>query len=348
MESYGIEIDVGHRTEISRVPLGLFSFDFALGSKSGKIGIPLRTMIEIAGKNHVGKSTFSYYMSGVLASLDTNDGEIEICDLEGLDVDYLRQAIGVSGFKGKVHLIDSIEKGRIRQHPTMLQESVDNLYKKEKTRVALLDSVGAFISNAESEGDIGEAFMGKRAFNLAQYARRSVTHLNNKATPANVIFINHTHTVLSGHGNLTAGGDTLKYLAAVRLGLWQQEIVKVKISEKEDRILGYRVGGQVDKLRYGGKGKKFSLVIVPEYGVSKELTALYDAADLGLIDRGSVVKVDGKSLGYISKLFEIAVDGNKTKFDPIFEKLEKYKEEHVLGNTGIYEGDDDTTQDTTG
>ena len=343
MDISGIDIDVGHRTNISRVPLGLFSLDTAVGGKNGKLGVPLRTMIEIAGKNHVGKSTTAYYIAGVLASLDTNDGKIEICDLEGLDVDYLRQAIGVSGFKGKVHLIDSVEKGRSRPHPTMLQESVDNLYKDEHTKVAILDSVGAFVSDAESNGDIGEAFMGRRAFNLAQYARRSVNYLNNKATPANIIFINHTHSVLSGHGNITAGGDTLKYLAAIRLSLWQQEVVK----SGED-ILGYRVGGQVEKLRYGGKGKKFSLVIIPEYGVSRELSALYDASDLGLIDRSAVVKVDGKSVGYISKLFEAATNGNKTKFEPIFEKLDKYKEEHVLGNTGLYEGDDDSTQDTTG
>lgn len=343
MENFEVEIDVGHRTEISRVPLGLLSFDLALGSKSGKIGVPLRSMIEIAGKNHVGKSTTAYYMAGALASVETKDGKIEICDLEGLDVDYLRQAIGVSGFKGKVHLIDSVEKGRSRPHPAMLQESVDNLFKDENTKVAILDSVGAFVSDAESNGDIGEAFMGRRAFNLAQYARRSVTYLTNKPSPANVIFINHTHSVLSGHGNITAGGDTLKYLAAIRLSLWQQEVVK----SGED-ILGYRVGGQVEKLRYGGKGKKFSLVIVPEYGVSRELTALYDASDLGLIDRGAVVKIDGKSIGYISKLFEAATNGNKTKFEPIFEKLEKYKEEHVLGNTGLYEGDDDSTQDEAG
>jgi len=338
MENFEIEIDVGHRTEISRVPLGLLSFDLALGSNSGKMGVPLRTMIEIAGRTHVGKSTTAYYMAGMLASLETNTGKIEICDLEGLDIDYLKQAIGVSGFKGKVHLIDSVEKGRARQHPAMLQESVENLYKNEETRVAILDSVGAFVSDAEGAGDIGEAFMGRRAFNLAQYARRSVNYLNNKPTPANVIFINHTHSVLSGHGNVTAGGDTLKFLAAVRLSLWQKEIVK----SGED-VLGYRVAGQVDKLRYGGKGKKFSYVIVPEYGVSKELSALYDASDLGLIDRGAVVKVDGKSIGYISKLFEYAVNGNKTKFDSVFEKIEKYKEEHVLGNAGLFQSDDETT-----
>ena len=177
--------------------------------------------------------------------------------------------------------------------------------------------------------------MGRRAFNLAQYARRSVNYLNNKETPANVIFINHTHSVLSGQGHQTAGGDTLKQLAAIRLSLWQKEIVK----SGED-ILGYRVGGTVEKLRYGGKGKKFTLVIIPEYGVSRELSALYDASDLGLIDRGSVVKIDGKSIGYISKLFEAATNGNKQKFDPIFEKLEKYKEQNVLGNTGFYNGEE--------
>ena len=331
-----VEIDAGQRTGIKRVPLGLYTFDLALSSKDGRIGVPLRTMIEIAGKTHVGKSTTAYYMAGMLSSLPTNDGQIEICDLEGLDVDYLKYAIGVSRFKGKVHLIDSVDKGKIRQHPAMAQELLKAMNSNPKISIALLDSVGAFVPTAESEGDIGEAFMGRRAFNLAQFARKATEYLVNKPEPCNVIYVNHTHSVIGGQGHTTAGGDTLKYLTAIRLNLWQKEVVKFGTEDKE-YIAGYRVAGTVEKLKFGGKGKKFTLVIIPEYGVSKELTAVYDASDLGLIDRKTVVKVDGKSIGYMSTLFKHASEDNLKVFEPIMEKIEKEKEKHVLGDSKVYE-----------
>ena len=327
----GIQIDVGNRRPIVRVPTGLYSLDLALSEK-GKLGVPNATLFEIAGKTGVGKSTSSYFISGALAKNGSKTDQIEVVDLEGLDVDYLSQAIGVSGFRGKVHLVDDVIKGRIRSHTDMITESADAIGKNENIRVVILDSVGAFIPDSEAGGDIGEANMGRRAFALGQWARRCVNFMNVREKPINVIYINHTHSVLAGQGHITAGGDTLQYLSAVRITLWQKEAVK----SGED-IIGYRVGGQVEKLRYGGKGRKFELVIVPSYGVSRELTALYDAANLELIDRGSVVKVDGKSIGYISKLFEAAVTGNTSKFDPIFEKLEKEKNKNVLGNPGLYE-----------
>ncbi|MBE0573330.1 hypothetical protein IH575_00300 [Candidatus Dojkabacteria bacterium] len=330
-----IEIDVGNRVDVERVPLGLYSLDIALGSKTGKLGMPLRSLIEVSGRTHVGKSTTTYYMAGVLASTANKSGKINIVDLEGLDIEYLKHAIGVSGFKGKVNLIDTVEKGRPRMHSAMLQEAAEDLYGNEDTKVIILDSIGAFISDAEWKGDIGEAFMGKRAQSIGQWGRKVINNLINKPTPASAIYINHTHSILAGHGTMTAGGDTIKYLSAIRMVLWQKEVVKTTVGDV-DTILGYRVGGTIEKLKFGNKNKKFELTIIPEYGVSKELSALYDAANLGLIERGATVKVDGKSIGYISKLFEAAVNGNTTKFDPIFEKLEEEKQKNVLGNPEYY------------
>lgn len=339
MEVPQITIESNTQQHITRVPLGLLSLDLALRSKrDSKIGLPTRTVVEIAGRSHVGKSTTAYFIAGVIAAHETDTGRVRICDLEGLDIDYLPYAIGQSGFKGKVQVIDMTEKGRIKSHPAMAQEALKYLRDDDDTKAVILDSVGAFISEAEGAGDIGEAFMGRRAFNIAQVARRATNILTFKPTPATMIFVNHTHSVLSGHGHITAGGDSLKNLAGVRLSVYQKEVVK-----SGEEIIGFRMGGSVDKLRPGKKGAAFTLVILPEYGVSKELSALYDASDLGLIDRGAVVKVDGKSIGYISKLFEYAVNGNKTKFDPVFEKIEKYKEEHVLGNAGLFQSDDETT-----
>lgn len=334
---YDIVIDAGNTHEIERLETGLYTFDKAVGSKTGRLGLPLRSMTEISGRSHVGKSTTAYYLSGRISSLQSGKGSIEICDLEGLDVVYLKHALGVSGFKGHVHLIDGLEKGKLRKHSVMIQEGVEKLMADSNTRVVLLDSISAFTPDAESAGDFGESFMGKRAFTLAQFARRSVTYLKAKEEASCVIFINHDYSIMAGVGNASAGGDTLKSLAAIRLSLRQQEVIK----DTNENVLGYRVGGTVNKLRYGGKGRKFSLVVIPDYGVSKEMTAVYDASDLGLIDRGAVVKVDGKSIGYISKLFESAIAGQTSKFDGVFEKIEKDKEQYVLGDSKLYDTEEE-------
>lgn len=54
---------------------------------------------------------------------------------------------------------------------------------------------------------------------------------------------------------------------------------------------------------------------------------MFDCFDYGLAERGTTVKMDGKSMGYIKKEFlDYAETGKTRKFDPFVEALQKYQE----------------------
>ena len=53
----------GEVPTVDRFPTGLWSLDRALG-QNGQWGAPLRSIYEIYGYPHVGKSSLSYYLAG--------------------------------------------------------------------------------------------------------------------------------------------------------------------------------------------------------------------------------------------------------------------------------------------
>lgn len=312
---------------ITRRSTGLYSLDLALAG-GGSIGLPLRSLVEVYGNTHVGKSTLTYYLSGMVAER----GTIDLCDLEGLDTAYLRNVLLNSNFRGHVKIMDSVDKGKPRHHADMVNEMASDFISKPDTNVVILDSVGAFVPTAESEGDIGESFMGRRAQTIAQFSRRMISNLIAKEQDGVCFVVNHVHSVIGGQGHSTAGGDTLHNMANTRIMLWNKQIIKAG-----DDTIGYWVGGKLEKLRYGGKGRGFQFILIPDFGISRELSAMFDCFELGLAERSTHVKVSGKSFGFISKLFESAKNGSKEKFEPFFELLEDHHGATVLGNNSTDE-----------
>lgn len=311
---------LGNYPTILRRRTGLFSLDVALSSR-GELGIPLRTVIEVYGYPNVGKSTLSYYLAGKIAEA----GCIALCDLEMMDIDYVARAITNTGFSGDIKVMSvTDDKGKPISHEQMLMEMVGEL-SEENVGAAILDSIGAVQPISEAEGDFGEAFMGKRAKLVAQLSRASNAALRNKVRPSVELVINHVHSIIGGRGHDTAGGVTLKHIAAARLMLWSEMIWK-KDDKEDATILGFQVKGQVEKLRYGGRGRTFGFYIVPGYGVHAGASAMFDCFDLGLAEKGATVKLDGKSLGYIRKdLLSYAAEGKTRKFAPFIEKLTAYE-----------------------
>lgn len=310
---------VGNYPILERKSSGLYSLDWALGSR-GNFGCPMRSIFEVYGYPNSGKSTLCYYLAGALSPRP----EITICDLENLDVEYLKSSVGTSGFKGEIKLIDATdEKGKFRSHEEMLTDMTINLNKTSGS--AILDSVGAIQPIAEASGDFGEAFMGKRAKLVAQVARSLSNIVRNGEQAKNAYIINHVHQVIGGRGHTTAGGVVLTFMAAVRIMIWGKE--QFTVSEDDDRPIGFLVEGKTEKLRFGGKGRTFSYYIVPGLGVHPGVSAMFDCFNYGLAERGTTVKMEGKSMGYIKKEFLTYAETGKTlKFNPFVEALQEYQE----------------------
>ncbi len=314
---------IGNYNSISRARSGLFSFDVALGSR-GEFGVPLRTIIELYGYTNTGKSTLAYFLAGKL----TGKGDVDICDLENADTAYIKTAMENADLDGDVHIMDSVDdKGKPIPHEEMLGNLAVS-FSENTSGACILDSVGGITPIAEMEGDFGEAFMGKRAKLVAQVSRAMASSVRNKERPSVGIVINHVHSVMGGRGHTTAGGETLKYLAAARVMIWPSETIT--LSEDDPKPIGFYVRGKTEKFRYGGRGKEFGYYIVPDYGVHVGASAMFDCFALGLAERSSTVKMEGKSYGYLKKdLLTYAYEGKQRKFDPFVERLQEYEKEQL-------------------
>jgi energy-coupling factor transporter ATP-binding protein EcfA2 len=291
-------------------------------------------MYEIYGYPNSGKSTLCYYLAGVLSP----QPEITVCDLENLDTKYLKTSIGASGWKGKIKIVDSTdEKNKFRSHEDMLTDMILNL--NTTSGSSILDSVGAIQPIAEATGDLGEANMGKRAKLVGQVARALAGVVRNTEHPKVAFVINHVHQIIGGRGHVTAGGVVLTFMSAVRIMIWGKEQFMVNEDTKKERPIGFLVEGKTEKLRFGGRGRTFSYYIVPGIGVHPGASAMFDCFNYGLAERGTTVKMDGKSMGYIKKEFlDYAESGKVRKFDPFIESLQKYQETEL--KWGVEDADD--------
>jgi len=340
----------GRYPTLSRVKTGLFSLDFAL-SHRGDLGLPLRVITEIYGYPNVGKSTLSYFLGGKIADKEITVADLEMNDSQG----YMTQAVSMSGFKGNIRMIDvTDEKGKIRTHEKMLMDMAKDLL-KEEIRAIIWDSVGATQSMVQQnvltdpKAEFGEAFMGKRAKLVGDVSLALRTALISKEIPSAALAVNHVHQVIGGRGHITPGGEQLKYLAGVRLMLWSGEVFYENDDDPSSPALGFLVKGQVEKLRFGGRGRKFQFYIVPGYGVHTGVTAMFDAFDLTdktkkkpisylKAERKGVVKLQGKSLGFLKKdLLVYAAEGKRRKFYPFEEVMKRFTSDVEKGLVEVSE-----------
>ena len=131
--------------------------------------------------------------------------------------------------------------------------------------------------------------------------------------------------------------------------MWSAEAFYEDDNDPTSPALGFRVSGQIEKLRFGGRGRKFQFYIVPGYGVHAGVTAMFDAFDLTArlkkakidvpymtAERGARVKLDGKNLGFLKKdLLEYAAEGKRRKFYPFEEVMSRFADDMEKGNIDL-------------
>ena len=342
----------GRYPALIRVKTGLFSFDYALSHK-GNLGLPMRVFAELYGYTNSGKSTLAYFLAGKVAS-EMQKKEILVADLELADVqDYVPHAMGMSGFKGEVKMMDLTDEktNKPLPHEKILMKLVKGLHFGDDVGAIIWDSIGATQSRVAFEelfsakGEFGQAHMGRKPFLVGQVVDAISTTLGTKSYPATAIGINHVHQVIGGRGHTTPGGERKGYLAGVRLMLWTGEIFREDDEDDTSPVLGFHVKGQVEKLRFGGRGRKFGFYIVPGFGVHTGVSAMFDAFQFGLAERGARVKLDGKNLGFLKKdLLSYAAEGKRRKFYPFEDAMARYTEDVERGYVTPEEGDADALQ----
>ena len=294
---------IGNYPEIKRITTGLKTFDSAFENLRGETGFPIGTMTEIFGPTGCGKSTLTFGLSGILASkIDTNIG---VADFEGFDPNFMATILENSGFNGSVHYLqDKLDE-------KVLDSLIEHL--SEDCSIGIVDSIGAISPIAEREGDLGEANMGRRAKLMAQFSRKILNEVREDRNRS-IFMINHVHQLIGStvKGYTTPGGETVKYLTAVRLRVKRKE-------EFPDQ--SYVIEGAVTKNRFGYRDRKFYIFMLAGTGIHIGLSAMYDCFILEKAERGKVVKMDGQSYGYLKDLVKAGHEKRNEVFQPFIDKL---------------------------
>ena len=252
------------------------------------------------------------------------------------------------------------DKGKPLFHEKILTQLARDLLFREDVPAVIWDSIGATQAMAHMSALInpkevlGEAKMGKRAFLVSAVADALRTGLISKKTPSTAIAINHVYPSMGGRGHTTPGGERKGFLAGLRLMLWTDEVFRADDEDKGSPILGFVVRGQVEKLRFGGRGRTFTFFIVPGYGVHEGVSAMFDAFEMTYrmkkaktpldylqAERGARVKLNGKSLGYLKKdLLSYALEGKRRKFYPFQEAMARFVSDVENGVVEVKESSD--------
>ena len=299
-------------------PQGLWSLDRAVGFlRHGHLGWPGGSLIELYGDEHTGKSTLAYFIAGWFCG----DRTLWVADLEkSLNVEYVEFVTGVAGHTGTVKVADyetGIKKKKPRTDEIQIEETIDAM-RDPGVGAGVIDSIGMFNSIVQEGKHVGERSMGQEAKTINDATKRLANRLLNATEDKLFFYINHTSPRIgAGGGGFTTPGGRKKYYAA-NLRLW----IRRKESDWPKGSGGFVSEVVVQKNKYGGnKGAKAWVYFIPGYGVSPEMTAVYECKMTKMAKFGNTVKLymlDPKdnefkwmSQGRISTLAKWALEPSK-------------------------------------
>jgi hypothetical protein len=205
----------------------------------------------------------------------------------------------------------------------------------EGVNAAIIDSLGSFVPIVERGKDLGERSVGQRAKTIADASRRVAAWLRIAEEPKLCFYINHVHAKIGGRhsGWITPGGVTKNYAANVRV--WLQRIDS-KVPEGRGNFLAE---ARIQKLKFGGThaGRKGLIYFIPGFGVSKEMTDVFDCVEVGVAKREASIQLlqyddkKGKDvwvkMGRLANLADKALEPKKHKalFKNFADALERHE-----------------------
>ncbi|MCK6503333.1 recombinase RecA [Myxococcota bacterium] len=206
--------------QVEVIPTGSLGLDLVTGVG----GYPRGRIVEIYGPESSGKTTLALH---AIANCQAAGGTCAFIDAEhALDPTYAEK-LGVKLDQLLVSQPDHGEQGL---------DIVEQLVMSGEVDLVVVDSVAALVPKAELEGEVGDQFVGLQARMMSQAMRKLTGPANRHGTC--VMFINQLRQkigVTFGNGEVTTGGNALKFYASLRLDV--RRIGQVK---KNDEQLGNR------------------------------------------------------------------------------------------------------------
>ena len=252
-------------TAVPAVSTGSISVDYALGIG----GFPRGRISEIFGPESSGKTTVALQ---VVAEAQKLGGMGAYIDVEhALDPVYARK-LGVDVDNLLVSQPDYGEQALEITNALITSGSID---------VLVVDSVAALVPKAESDGAMGDSFMGVHGRLMSQ-AMRKLTGIVSKSNTC-LIFINQIREkigVMFGNPETTTGGRALKFYASVRA-----DIRRVSSIKDGETVIGNRTKIKIVKNKMAPPFREAEFDIIYGEGISREGDLIDLGAEHNLIEK---------------------------------------------------------------
>ena len=286
--------------KIPAVSTGSLPLDIALGIG----GLPYGRIVEIYGPESSGKTTLTL---STIAQAQKQGKTCAFIDAEhALDPGYA-QTLGVNTDDLIVSQPDTGEQAL---------EVTDMLVRSGAVDVVIVDSVAALTPKAEIEGEMGDHHVGLQARLMSQALRKLTANIKN----ANclVIFINQIRMkigVMFGNPETTAGGNSLKFYASVRL-----DIRRIGSVKEGDEVVGNETRIKVVKNKVSPPFKQCETQILYGQGFNYFGELIDLGTKLGLIDKaGAWYSYKGDKIGQGKKNATVFLEENPA----VVEELDK-------------------------
>ena len=233
-------------------------------------GVPKGRVIEIFGPEASGKTTLALQIA---AQAQQNGENIAFIDVEqAMSMQYASD-LGIN--------IDNL----IFSQPDSGEETLDvvqTLCTSGAVGVIVVDSVAAMQTQAEIDGDIGDAHIGQVARLMSTSLKKIISAASNSGTT--VIFINQIRDKINAMGygekTTTTGGNALKFYSSVRL-----DVRRIGSVKQGENIIGNKVKIEVKKNKVGAPFKKVEVEIIFGKGISSLVEILDYAIDFGIVEK---------------------------------------------------------------
>jgi len=226
-------------------------------------GIPVGKLVEISGEAATGKSLLSYM---ILKDCQDKGGIPVLIDTENAaNEDFLR-LIGLEFYPEgslvyiQVDSIESVFKA--------IEDIIRRIRENDKDKLCCIvwDSVAGTSTDAEIQGDYGDATVGLAARLIGQGLRKIIRFIGTQRV--SLVFLNQIRQkigVFFGDDTVTPGGKAIPFFAAVRIRLYSGG--KVKAGKD---VLGVGIRPKIVKNRMGPPHREAELKMYFNRGLIDE------------------------------------------------------------------------------
>lgn len=256
--------------DIERIPTGIIALDHCLGGGLPKGKIALSWGIEGGGKSAIATQ---------FAAQAQKHGNVVYIDLENALDPRKAENSGVN--------LDDLFIAQPGSAENTL-ELIELCLSADDVSAIIVDSVAAMPTEAEIEGDYGDAHVAGLARLLSQGLRKINSFMTENQSDTILFFINQQRENIGGYGPVTKttpGGKALKYYSATTMEVARIENITETV-DKVKTIVGQTSQVTLKKSKFAAPFQKATFDIYFDSGISNESGIIDIAVKQGIIIKG--------------------------------------------------------------